>query len=234
VGIVEDHLGQLWVATDDGLNKFDSATQTFTIYRNRPDDPLSLPINSVGAIMEDSAGTLWVGTGSGLRQFDRQTETFVPPQAEAVDQFNQDGIWALLEAKNGVLWIGGTNALYSLNPATGAAKVYPPSETAPNHLNDGVIFTLHEDETGVIWAGTFVGGLNKLDPQCDTFTHYTEMEGLANNTVGSILQDNAGFLWVSTGKGLSKFDPRTETFKNYYASDGLQENILNIRAHYQG
>ena len=63
--LFEDKAGILWIGTDEGLNKFDPATETFIYYQNNPNDPHSLSHNHVFAIFEDSAGTLWVGTKEG-------------------------------------------------------------------------------------------------------------------------------------------------------------------------
>ncbi|MGC9341172.1 MAG: ATP-binding protein, partial [Bacteroidales bacterium] len=76
----------------------------------------------------------------------------------------------------------------------------------------------------ILWIGTEGGGLLKYDRDSETFTSYTENEGLPNNAVNEILEDDYGNLWISTNKGLSKFNPLDEEFRNYDNSDGLQSN----------
>jgi ligand-binding sensor domain-containing protein len=68
------------------------------------------------------------------------------------------------------------------------------------------------------------GGLNRFNSETETFTHYREQDGLANDIVLDILEDDRGTLWIATANGLSRFDPHTETFKSYGASDGLPIN----------
>jgi signal transduction histidine kinase len=72
----------------------------------------------------------------------------------------------------------------------------------------------------MLWVGT-LGGLNRLRSETGTFTHYREQDGLVNNRVYDILEDDRGTLWITTANGLSRFDPHTETFKSYGADDGL-------------
>jgi hypothetical protein len=60
-----------------------------------------------------------------------------------------------------------------------------------------------------------------------TFTRFTTENGLPDNTVYDIIEDNTGNLWVSTNRGLSKFNPQTQDFKNYDENDGLQGNEFN-------
>jgi hypothetical protein len=54
----------------------------------------------------------------------------------------------------------------------------------------------------VIWVGT-LGGLNSLDPKSGTFRAYDVTNGLAGNFVSCILNDTAGFLWMSTNRARS-------------------------------
>lgn len=66
-----------------------------------------------------------------------------------------------------------------------------------------------------------------------TFVHYTEKNGLLNNFINGILEDEAGNLWLSTNKGLSQFNPDAGIFRNFDVSDGLQSNEFNRAAYYQ-
>jgi len=67
-----DHFGILWIATSDGLNRFNPATQTFTVYDERD----GLPSSNVNGILEDEAGNLWLSTNNGLSRFDPRAKTF--------------------------------------------------------------------------------------------------------------------------------------------------------------
>jgi serine phosphatase RsbU (regulator of sigma subunit) len=80
-----------------------------------------------------------------------------------------------------------------------------------------------------MWCGT-TKGFGRFIPGSGTFKNYSELDGLANNFVYGIVEDNDGKLWLSTNKGLSKFDPVKETFVNYYAEDGLQGDEFNQNA----
>ena len=84
----------------------------------------------------------------------------------------------------------------------------------------------------MLWIGT-AGGLNKLDQQREHFTHFREKDGLPNDTVLGILEDEQGNLWLSTNNGLSKFNPQAETFVNYDESDGLQSQEFSGLSYHQ-
>jgi serine phosphatase RsbU (regulator of sigma subunit) len=81
-----------------------------------------------------------------------------------------------------------------------------------------------------MWFGT-TKGLCRYYRDSKKFKTYREKDGLANDFVYGILEDNNGNLWLSTNNGLSKFDPQKEIFKNYYFEDGLQGNEFNQNAY---
>jgi signal transduction histidine kinase len=81
-----------------------------------------------------------------------------------------------------------------------------------------------------LWVGS-PKGLYSFDTETGQFTrHYTEKDGLANNSIVGILGDALGNIWISTINGLSRFDPKTETFRNYDVFDGLQGNDFSPRS----
>ncbi len=77
------------------------------------------------------------------------------------------------------------------------------------------------------------GGVNRFDVDKNSFTHFSESDGLPNNVVYGILPDGKGNIWLSTNKGLSKFNPRDSAFRNYNIRDGLQSNEFNTGAYYR-
>jgi len=76
------------------------------------------------------------------------------------------------------------------------------------------------DRRGNLWLGTDKGGLSRLDPETETFTHYRHDPGnpasLSSDTIYSIHEDKNGMLWIGTRTGgLNKFNPDTEQFTHY-------------------
>jgi ligand-binding sensor domain-containing protein len=67
-----DHSGVLWMATGNGLLRFDREREQFTTYDERD----GLPASSVNGILEDHNGNLWVSTAGGLSRFNPRTKTF--------------------------------------------------------------------------------------------------------------------------------------------------------------
>ncbi|NNE30700.1 MAG: hypothetical protein HKN16_13755, partial [Saprospiraceae bacterium] len=71
--IFKDHLGQLWIGTDFGLNKFDPFSETFTQYLPDAEDPESISDGNITVIYEDSKFNLWLGTEGGLVLMNQNT-----------------------------------------------------------------------------------------------------------------------------------------------------------------
>ena len=66
--ILQTRDGFLWIATKDGLNRYDG--KQFKVYRNNPSDSNSLPSDDIWNIHEDKKGNFWVGTQNGLCYFE--------------------------------------------------------------------------------------------------------------------------------------------------------------------
>ncbi|AJR04530.1 hybrid sensor histidine kinase/response regulator transcription factor [Siansivirga zeaxanthinifaciens] len=74
MAVHQDNLGQIWIGTKDGLNKYDGTE--FTVFRHEKDNPTSISNNGIECIEQDSSGFIWVGTAFGLNKFDPKTNIF--------------------------------------------------------------------------------------------------------------------------------------------------------------
>jgi ligand-binding sensor domain-containing protein len=72
--ILQDGSGFIWIATEDGLNRFDGLN--FSTYRNIPGDSTSLMSNFVRTLMVDQYDRLWIGLIDGLMIYDPNTDSF--------------------------------------------------------------------------------------------------------------------------------------------------------------
>ena len=146
-----------------------------------------------------------------------------------------------LDSKRNMLWIGtwggGLNQLdlndpLHTDPQLATFTNYRHNPDDPSSLSEDSVWAIHQTADGSLWLGTQMG-LNRFDPNTRTFKHYTEKDGLPNNVVLGILEDDSGNLWLTTNNGLAQFDPRTETFITYDISDGLQSNEFNSNAYFR-
>ncbi|MDD8019838.1 MAG: two-component regulator propeller domain-containing protein [Acidobacteriota bacterium] len=251
--ILRDNDGTFWIGTfDGGLNRFDPRTLTFRRYRHNPHDANSLVDDQVRCLLIDNKNRFWIGTvGSGLVSYDRASGRFfrpkiskithlgkAPGQSTAEDQsalpnpLLSGRIFHMTQDKAGYLWIGCFGeGLVRYHPESGDILHFTRDQNDPRSLSNNSIINVFIDSNGYIWAGTNGGGLNRLDPSTLAFTRYNESHGLPTSVIYAVLEDDDGYLWISSNRGLSRFDPRTNQTKNFDTSDGLQSYEFNGNAY---
>ena len=74
--IFQDRNGMIWIATEDGLNRYDGVK--FVVYKHNPEDKRSLCHNYVRTLAEDNQGHLLVGTHTGIQVYDPARDNFSP------------------------------------------------------------------------------------------------------------------------------------------------------------
>lgn len=218
--ICQEDDGNLWLGMFmEGLVHFNPVTKRTKIYNTTNS---SLEKNSVQSLLLDHKGTLWIGTANKLYQYDQQTDDFVtfqfPDSKSEITELSK--IKFMLESSNKNIWIGTLGkGLFLLNRKTNSIENYLLDEDSTNTSNHNLINYLFEGSDQNIWIGTLGGGLLKFNPISKSFKVYYTNDGLVNNIVFCIVEDDQGLLWVSTSNGLSRFNPKTEVFKNYGVND---------------
>jgi PAS domain S-box-containing protein len=242
--IYQDQGGIIWIGTDDGLNKLDKKKNEFAHWTTEPGNENSLSDNNVWAIYKDNAGILWIGTDKGLNRFERETGAFIhyayDPQKP--NTLSHNCVMAICEDSRGILWIGTkgggldrfdkkTRSFTNYLPPPG---YHPPPGKSENlrHISGTQIYTLLENRQGLLWIGTQYGGLNRLNMDTGTFTHFmpdhnNPAKSLSHENVGPIFEDKTGTLWVGTRGGLNEFNRETGTFKHYKYNKNDENSISN-------
>ncbi len=175
-----DRQGDLWIGSFGGLIRI-RGDQEVSFGK---DAGLSGPVR---ALLEDRAGRLWVGTAEGLFLMDG--DRFLHRFAEQLA-----GVRCLLEDEaTGVLWVGTQKGLARID---GDSLTWLDRE---NDLSPGAIRTLYLDPDGVLWAGSYCGGLNRIEK--GTIVRYSKSNGLADNFISCILEDDDERLWINSNKG---------------------------------
>jgi len=236
--ICEDSKGNIWIGTNGGgLNRYDRTTNRFTHFRHNPDDPSSISSDQITQVFLDSKGNLWIGVQpGGFDKLPKGSTSVIhyKPHPDNSNSIGADMIFDFNEDNKGNLWIGTHGSgLCKFNVATEKFIHFRNDPRNPTSLSSDVISVIHIDKKGNIWVGTDGGGLNKFNSGNRTFKRYRQKDGLPNNIICGILEDERGNLWISTNKGLSRFDPQTGNFRNFGVEDGLQGLEFNYWAYYK-
>lgn len=227
----------LWLGTDRGLHAYDIEKGVFRGYYSHSQTMVSLSDNRVTALWEDRYGRLWVGTQNGLNLLDRARGIFTVYRNESLlaKTIGCDYITAICQDSLGVMWIGTYGGgLSRFDPDRGVfLKTYRHRDNDSTSLSCDKIFCLLEDRRRQFWIGTHSGGLNRFDRESGKFIRLTMEDGLANNDILGLLEDQHGNLWMSTNRGLCQFDPRDKTFRSFTVQDGLQGNEFLPGSYYK-
>lgn len=237
VDILEDRSGRIWIASSSGLRRLDPGSGEVRLWKHDPRDPAGLGPGFVTALLQDRGGQLWVGTGEGgLHHLDANgtvLRRFVTDPRDP-SSLSDDYVTVLLEDRRGRLWVGTrSGGLNELDPTTGRVRRLVPRPQDPASLGHHHVTSLLEDSEGRLWAGTAGGGLNRIERSADDglrVERVTEQDGLIDDQVTGIVEDDDRTLWVSTRRGLSRFDPRSRAFMNLFVSDGLPSAEFELHA----
>src|SRR5262249_40792607 len=138
--ILQDSRGYIWLATEEGLNRYDGLS--FKVYKRDPGDAASLPSSFVWDVEEDASGNLWVATAAGLAGWERTTDRFSRQEALAGQHIRM----LRFAPRQSALWIGTRDSgLVRLDIATGARTAFAHDAQEPGSLVDDRVYALHVD-----------------------------------------------------------------------------------------
>ena len=229
------------IAKDPHIN--DNNPQSFTSFGKLQ----GLKHLSIACMLQDKSGNLWFGTnGEGVSKYDGKSFTHFTEK----EGLSNNNVRSILEDKSGNLWFGTFGGGVSKYDGKSFTHF-----TEKEGLSNNSVLSMLEDKRGNLWFGTDGGGISKYDgnrveeieatekkrrdyPSTNTsrpkkgklvksFTHFTEKEGLSNNTVWSILEDKSGNLWFGSNGGVSKY--LGKSFTHFTEKEGLSNNtVLSI------
>ncbi|MFO1150394.1 MAG: two-component regulator propeller domain-containing protein [Alsobacter sp.] len=169
--IAVDKAGTMWLATWNGLNRFDPVSGRFETFKRNPQSAAE----GYFSIAEDPSGDLWVGSTSGLYRFSSGTGAFRgfthdPGRPGAL---SNNTVNSVLVDDRGALWVGTQNGLNLLEKDSKAFRTFGKSDGLPGD----VVSCLLEEGKGVLWMSTNKG-IARLDTGSMTFTAFTSADGL--------------------------------------------------------
>jgi len=196
LSLMEDDTGVIWVGGYSGGLRL-----------CRP-EPLRCELESekfrfgvFRAMYQDRSGSIWLGSRDGLFRsgaggFFRQSEADGAPGAP---------VRVFLETKDGALWMG-TNGAGLVRYRDGEFQTFGASDGAPSDL----IRSLYQDTDGWLWIGTEGRGLARIDPETwplddnrkESVVTFRSTDGLFDDVIHQILEDDFGRMWMSTNRGI--------------------------------
>lgn len=212
-----DKYGFLWVATDEGLNRFDGSK--FHTYYNIKNNPQSLSSNSLNCLLDDpSSPIMWIGTkNDGLNAYNYETGEYRCYKHDDKDasSISTNDITCISPASDKNIWVSTYwQGIQKLNTKTGKFVHFNKQNT--RGLDDNQFWCVLDLGNGLVLAGHVTKGLSIIDTRnhtAKTFRHQDGVESsISGNEVNCVYKDRNGTIWVGTDLGLDVFNMATQSF----------------------
>ncbi|WP_276167315.1 hybrid sensor histidine kinase/response regulator transcription factor [Zobellia alginiliquefaciens] len=190
--ILEDRYGFIWIASTNGLWRFDGGN--FKNYSKNEHEKTSITDNHISYLYEDSKGTLWVGTyGGGLLKYDREYDRFQRfiHDSENPKSLSFNEVRVIYEASDHSFYVGTDGGgLNIMDRETGTFKRFQHDPEDVNSISHNNVLDIQEDDDGRLFIGTWIG-LNIFDPHTGSFTRLSQNTPGASHSYGllSFYQD---------------------------------------------
>ncbi len=187
--IAEDAQGYLWIATRDGLARYDGVG--FRIWRVGN----GLPGNFVWTVHVDVQDRVWIGMrDAGLAMLDAERRTFRYYTSRSDPRIGDDTVWSLASTRDGALWFGTERGgLHRLDARGGITRYMPRAGDATSLAFPGVT-VLRTDPHGRLWVGTRDGTAARFDGR-----GFVRLLRLPGRTMDNFVFDRGGNTWLAIG-----------------------------------
>ncbi|APY11660.1 hybrid sensor histidine kinase/response regulator [Seonamhaeicola sp. S2-3] len=224
IAIHQDYLGQMWIGTRDGLNKYDGTK--FTVYRNENKDSTSISNNDILAIQEDDSHYLWIGTYNGLNRYNPKTGKFKRYfHKEAKNSLLNNTVWSIKKMTSGKVWVGTAGGLSIYNQQTDRFKNYLTEHTKPARQR---VMAILETKKGQVYVGTGAGIFQVERNKQDLV--FNLIKGSENFYVQDLVETEDNNLLIATqSQGLVTYNITKEKFNNFFIKNAEYNKIKNIR-----
>jgi len=234
--MVQDYLGFVWIATSDGLLRYDG--YEFKSYQRNDADSVSISSNRIQVILQDSKKRLWIGTANGgLNLFDRKNESF--RRIKLNDNTGTDYITSITEDSRGQIWVSTLKGLKIVDAKSAKLRSIPQLLPSAG-IYEGKTWSAYQDRDNSVWIGLNTG-LGRIDILKKKVLPLPEAlktdQTLMKSKILIIRSDKRGNLWFGTEKsGIFRYDRSKNTCTNYrhsgsgvsgLRSDGIKDIFIH-------
>lgn len=229
------YMDGFWIGSGDpGLFYYSFADQALHCVENLPAQP-----TEIHGIDEENDSVLYVVTaGSGFHKLilEKQAGTIRLKSQKSYHFFHGQReitmFYPMLAEGDSILWLGSREkGLIRFDKRTEEYKVISLKEMLHKSVDD--VLSLYRTKEGVLYVGTTSGlvCLNSNRGQMKA-TYIGREQGLLNDMIHGVLEDENGLLWLGTNRGLIKYNPINGSSHAYFYSAGVQIGEFSDDAYY--
>ncbi|MBN1416429.1 MAG: GAF domain-containing protein [Bacteroidales bacterium] len=197
----------LWIGTDNGLNRMEIETGIIKHYLPDSANPNSLSNTTAYYIYGDATGTMWIATDYGINQYNPETDDFIHYVHDDKDTNSLiiNEILTICEDREGMLWIGTFSG--GLDRFDRKTKRFTHFNTV-KELSNAVIYGIFEDVKSNLWMSTN-NGIMQFNPKTKFLKQFTIDDGLQSNEFngGAYFRSPDGELFFGGYFGFNTFFP---------------------------
>ncbi len=196
--LIQDRFGFVWIATQDGLNRFDG--EKFKHYKPIEGDSTTISGRYVVKLFQDDAENIWVGTtAKGLCYYDSSLEKFRRVTLDS-SQGHMEVIMDIKQDRSGNMWVAsGVSGLFRLklqnNKEIIQKKIFESKHS---------ISALYANDKDDLWVGNWEGKIYRFNNLNDE-TPIKSMEAEVRGAVRSFLRIEDRLL-IGTDFGFYVYD----------------------------
>lgn len=164
--VYQDRRGDIWIATENGLNRYDGLY--VHTYKHDPSNPHSISHNIIRSFAEDGEGRLLVGGEYGVQVYDPRTDSFSTLLTDEAGEPYTGNVNHMLTIGGGTVWLSGNDLLQVAEGAGGELVLNQLRLPIPTRMTG----TLRCDADGTVWCARHGDGVYKGLPD-GAWTHYT-------------------------------------------------------------
>jgi len=226
--LIQRRDGFIWMATADGLSRYDG--YEFVNYASDPNDPSSLPYPWVEDLLEDHQSRLWVGTSIGLARLQADEHSFVQylHSSDRANSIVSNQIQDIFEDQANNLWIATNRGLSLYQPIDDNFKNFFIDPANKDSKDNNSISFITQTTANELWIGN-EQGLFRFDIQSRVF-HKLTIPGFEGIKVGvqDASPDQNGSLWLATEyQGIIQYDYKNNRSKHYAYSKTDPNSIIS-------
>jgi len=204
--------GIVWIGTETGLEKYDPHTIRFRRYRIWQDkneftnSQFFFTSGFVHDKTDTTGNTWWVSVWiGGLYKWNRNKLT-LDENYEQTKGIKEAGIFSMLQAKDGMIWIGHGQGVQVLDPRTNKF-IRHYVDFFPNKKERFNVTFISEDSKSNMWFSTYQG-LFSYDRKGDSIINWwNRIPSLQKIYPLNIREDAEGYIWFSSASGVGRIDP---------------------------